>query len=498
MKKIYYSVITLIVVFATTSCDKFLSLTPPHKLVVENAVTDYDGAVSIINGMYASLSTGSGSSIRDYFGGSPFVYLANQAGVARAGGVTYYNMSYMSTTSNFSNYWQHWYGCINSANAAIVGINSLADNKFPSAQRKAEMLAEARTFRAWVYSHLMWCFSHFWADDEYGVLWREDIADFNNIFAERLSVKESYEKIFADVDEGIANLPDYSTSKKLSKQMAQALKAKLLLNRGWEGDYAAALTLVDGVLTTSPASFKMDPDMKQMFVDAWDSKEVLWARYMEENAGRAYGEGTYSQTIIQAGDAWSTANQNNPSSLKSFYPEFDNWINADPRFEQTMGWARAISATGILYFCPTKLARQGRASTDLMNDKFTTYYFRYPELYLMQAELRARTNKSIAESIEPINTMRSKRSNPVLDPLPVPASRDELMEVIFKEICLELYMENGSEWFAALRIKKNNQPIIYLLKPDVQAIDQNLFCWPIPSTETSTNIKIKSNPGYDN
>lgn len=499
MKKTIFTTLMLFaMIIATSSCEKFLSQNPPHKMVVDNAVTNYDGAVSVLNGMYASLSTGSGSSVRDYFGGSPFVYMSNQAGVARAGGVTYYNMSYLSTTATFSNYWQHWYGCVNSANAAIIGIEGLADNKFPSPAIKNTMIAQARTFRAWVYSHLMWGFTHFWADNEYGLLYRENIADFSNIFAERLSVKESYEKIFADLDAGIAALPSYTSSKLLSKEMAQVIKAKLLLNRGWDGDYAAALTIVDNVITGAPADFQMNPNMKQMYVDAWDSKEVLWARYMEENSGRAYGEGTYSQTIIQAGDAWSAANQDNPSSLKSFYPEFDNWIKADPRFQQTMGWARAISATGILYFCPTKLAREGRASTALMNDKFTTYYFRYPELLLMQAELRARTNKSIAESIAPINLMRSKRTSPVLPPLAAPATKDELMEVIFKEYCLELYMENGSEWLASLRIKKNDQPILYLLKPDVPAIDPNKFCWPIPSTETSTNKKIKSNPGYDN
>jgi len=498
MKKINTLILVFFATMALTSCNKFLSLTPPHKLIVDNAVTSYDGAVSVLNGMYASISTGSGSSTSDFFGGSPFCALSSQAGVGRAGGATYYNMSYLSTQSAFSTYWQQWFACINASNAAIIGIGELPENKFPTANDKAVMLAEARTFRAWVYSHLLWCFSHYWADDEYGILWREEIANFNNIFADRISVKESYEKIFADVDEGIKYLGDYTTSKRLSKQMAQVLKAKLLMNRGWAGDYAAALALTNSVISTAPSTFKMDTDMKRMYNDAWDSKEVLWARYMEENAGRAYGEGTYSQIIIQAGDAWSTANQNNPSSLKSFYPEFDSWITADPRFAQTMGWARAISATGILYFCPTKLARQGRASTDLMNDKFTTYYFRYPELYLMQAELKARTNESIASCIEPINTMRSKRTNPVLAALPVPATREELMDLIFKEYCLELYMENGSEWFASLRFKKNNQPILYLLKPDITPVDVNKHCWPVPSTETTTNKQIKPNPGYDN
>ncbi len=498
MKRVFKITLILLTLYSLSSCDDFLSINPPHKMTLDNAVTDYDGAVSILNGMYASISTGNGSSIVDYFGGSPYVSLSAQAGISRVNGSVFYPMSYNSTYSSFSNYWRHWYSCINSANAAISGIQKLPDSKFPSVETKNRMIGEARTFRAWVYSHLLWCFSHFWADDEYGVLWREEVATFDNIFIDRISVKDSYDKIFADVDAGIATLPDYTTSKRLSKQMAQVLKAKLLLNRGWAGDYQAALDIVNTVIATAPAIFKMDPDMKKMYQDAWDSKEVLFARYMEDNMGRAYGEGTYSQTIIQAGDQWTVDNQNNPSSLKSFYPEFDNWIHADQRYNVTMGWARAISATGILYFCPTKLARQGRASTDLMNDKFTTYYFRYPELYLMQAELRARTNASIASSIEPINTMRSQRTNPVLPQLAVPGSRDELMDLIFKEYCLELYMENGSEWFASLRFKKNNQPMLYALKPDVTPVDPNLYCWPIPSTETSANKFIKSNPGYDN
>ena len=99
-------------------------------MTMDNAINSYDGAVSILNGMYASLSTGSGTSIRDYFGGSIYVALSAQAGVARANSSSFYPMSYNSTYAAFSNYWQHWYGCINSANAAIYGISNLPDGNF--------------------------------------------------------------------------------------------------------------------------------------------------------------------------------------------------------------------------------------------------------------------------------------------------------------------------------------------------------------------------------
>ncbi len=496
IKKIL-SLISILAVAIMPACQRELNQIPPHQLVNENAITSYDGAVSVLNGMYATLALGYASSPNNFFGGSPFVNLSTQAGVSKVGGLVFYQSTYESNNGTFTPYWQGLYACVNSANAAIVGIEGLADSKFPSPDIKKQMLAEAKTFRAWANAHLLWFFSHYWKDDEFGILWRDEVVNFDNMIKERSTVKESYEKILSDVEEGIKYLNGYSSAKYLSKELAMILKAKLLMNRGWGNDYKDALAIVDAVLAESSA-FQMDPDMKKMYQDAWDSKEVLWARYMEENSGRAYGEGTYSQSIIQRGDPWTAQSQVNPSSLASFYPVFNDWLVNDPRYGETMGWARAISATGILYFCPTKLARQGRAAPALMNDKFTTYYFRYPELYLMQAELRALTGQTIEASIEPINILRSKRTNPVLDSLDAPDSRIELMKLIYREYCIELYMENGSEWFTAVRFERNQIPIFGLMKPDADAILENHYCWPIPSTETITNSKLKPNPGYDN
>lgn len=484
MKKLKY--ILCILILGIYSCEDFLNVQPKHNQTIENTVTDYSGAKYIINGMYAS-----GASA---FQGGLMCALSSQAGILKGGGSsTNYQMSY--TTSSFDSYWSGWFGCVSSANAAIIAISNLADNKFPSVEEKQRMLAEAKCFRAWTYAHFMWHFCHFWKDDEYGVLWREELGSVANMNSPRISVRESYEKIFADLDEAIAHLGDYTKATRLSKQMAQVLKAKLLLNRGWEGDYAAALTLTEEVMSKAPSTFAMNPDMKQMFKDAWDSNEVLWARYIEEG-GRAYDEFSYSQSIIQGGYKFEH-DTIVPSSLNSFYPEFNNWIAADPRYDATMGWARAISATGILYFCPSKLAREGRID---MEDKWTTYYFRYPELYLMQAELRARTGKSLAEAIAPINTMRSKRTNPVLPQLAVPASQEAFMEILFKEYCLELYAENGSDWLASRRILKNGEPWFKAMKPDVDSdqFDENFWCWPIPATEITLNTAMIQNPGNFN
>lgn len=494
MKNIKYLIVYLSLTLC--ACENFLTEQPVHNLTLENAVQDYEGANSVLNGMYATLSLGSGTSTSDFMGGTLFNALSSQAGVIRAGGSTWYDMTYNSTTSTLSTFWQNWYACVNAANAAIISISALDEGQFPTPQEKKRMIAEAKCFRAWIHSHLLWFFGHFWEDDEYGILYREEVGDMANMITPRLSVRESYEKIFADLDDAMKNLTDYTKSTRLSRQMAQVLKVKLLLNRGWEGDYDEALALTNEIIATAPSIFAMDVDMKKMYEDAWDSNEVLWARYLEDDGGRAYGEFGYSQQIIVSGDAYIDETTQ-PSSLKSFYPEFNNWITSDPRYDVTMGWARHLSATGTLYFCPTKLARGGRAD---MNDKFTTYYFRYPELLIMQAELLARTGASLSEAIVPINLMRSKRTNPQLPQIPVPNSYEELMDIIFQEYCLELYAENGSDWLASFRIEKNGEPWFKTLKTDadMNRITPELCCWPIPSTETTVNYAIEPNPGFDN
>lgn len=499
MKKIIWIIAVGVVAF---SCNNFLDIEPKHSKTSENSVSDYESARSVLVGMYATLNFGSGTSTADFFGGSPFLALAAQAGLTRAGsGTIFYGMSYTPATGAFETYWKNWHACVNSANAAIIGISNLTPNFFPGGDdEKQKMVAEARCFRGWVNAHILWCFGHYDRDDEYGILCREELSSFDNIYIARKTVAESYKHILDDLDAAIATLPDFTTPRYMSKQLAQVTKAKVLLNRGATGDYDTALALVDDVIANSPAAFRMEPDMKKMYNDAWDSSEVLWIRYTEDNSYRAYGEGSYSQSLIQGGyNAGAVANPVIPAgvdaSLNSFWPEFATWIKADPRYDVTMGWARAISASGIQYFCPTKLARNGRV---IMNDKWTTYYFRYAELYVMQAELRARTGKSIAESLAPINTMRGKRTNPVLPPHDVPATQDALMELIFREYCLEFYAENGTDWLASVRILKDGKPFYNFMKPDLASTrTQDHQTWPIPNAETNTNKNMKPNPGYD-
>ncbi|MEI3422886.1 MAG: hypothetical protein V8R91_18580 [Butyricimonas faecihominis] len=121
-----------------------------------------------------------------------------------------------------------------------------------------------------------------------------------NVHRDRFSVKNSYQKIFDDLDTAIKSETIQLPNACLVNW--HGVESKLLLNRGSEGDYANALSLLNETISTLPADFKMRPDMKNMYNEAWDSKEVLWARYLEDGSGRAYSEFAYTQTIIQTGN----------------------------------------------------------------------------------------------------------------------------------------------------------------------------------------------------
>lgn len=295
MKRLSYYIMLLGIVFFT-SCEDFLDQVPKHNLTLDNAVTDYSGAKNILNGMYSIVASNSA------FGGATWCRLSSQGGFYSSYTANF-NMAYKEGSNDMAGTWQALYSLVNSANAAIEAISNLAENKFPTPERKQEMLAEARCMRGWAYTNLFWLFGRWWdADDSaYGILYRDKMANLSNLQVPRSSVGESYTKIFEDLDDAIANMPDFTTSRSLSRQMAQVLKAKILLYRGvMRGstqDLKDALTLVETVKRDAPSSWQMESDIEAMYEVGWDSKEVLWARYLGDFASTTSYEFDYSYNI---------------------------------------------------------------------------------------------------------------------------------------------------------------------------------------------------------
>jgi hypothetical protein len=474
MKRLNMYILSGILLLNIFSCEDFLNQTPRYNLTIDNAVTDYSSAKNVVNGIYAKLTA-------SHLGGYLYATLSSQAGIyLNTESSVYYNMGYRQGSNDGSTQWQQLYTIVNATNVAIVLVSDLNDNLYPSIEEKERLIAEARCLRAFTYLQIHWLWSHWWekADNPYGLIYRDEAADLANLQKSRLSVGDSYNRILEDLKYAEAHLNDFTSNRYVSRQFAKAMHAKLLLNRNWEGDYTEALKLVQEVKTQSPAAFSLETDLAKVYADGWDSKELLFSRYLGDLSNTTNNEYLYSYRLYY-------------DSLLYNIPQ--NWIQEDPRYPIVTGIARAPEAwderTARVY---TKLYRKGRYNGSA--DKYTTYYFRFPELYLIEAELKFRLNPNdIAGALAPVNELRSKYTNPVLPPLSA-SNRDELSDLLYKEIVLTLFLENGSDWFASIRFQKNGKAWLYTLKPDI-TFSPEKYCWPIPDAEMINHTnKITQNP----
>lgn len=460
------------------SCSDFLTQEPKHALTQNNSVKNYLQAQHIVNGIYSVYE----HSCSD-LGGALYANLHCMAGMWQYV-LEMYNMGYTQSKNSSSRAWQELYSCINAANAAISGVSALDDSSFPSQEAKEKLIAEARCFRGFCDLQLLWFYGRWFdkADSPYGIIYRDKVAEMSNLNIPRSSVGDSYKLILDDLKFAEEHLDDYQSAKKMSRQFAMVMHAKLLLVRGWTGDYEEALKIVNELLSESTA-FAMETDLSKVYAQGWDSKEVLFSRYLGDLSNFSNGEFQYSYGLYYS---------------KTFTDIPQQWLEEDPRRSVWLGNARSPEtwddsrSDDVL----VKLYHRGRYEGP--NDMYATYVFRYPELYLMKAELLARTKPDdIAGALAPLNEMRSKYTNPVVPPVTGITTHQELMDAIFKEYVVTLFMENETPWFASLRFEKNGKPWIYTLKPDVN-FSQDQFCWPIPDEEIKAHTnKIEQNPGLE-
>lgn len=488
MKYIY--LIMLMVGMTFASCDDFLTQMPKHKLVIENAVIDYASAKNIVNGMYSVYEND------QYLGGTIMGCLYSQGGMWGYSD-KFVAMGYKQSVSDGSTpqIWQGLYRCINAANAAIDGINMASSSIFPSEKAKNDLIAEARCFRGFMHMQLLLYYAHWFgkADSPYGIIYRDKLANLSNLMTIRSTVGESYQYVIDDLVYAENNLRDYSSSKYMSKQFAQVMHAKLLLIRGSEGDYVTALNLVNEVLSKAPAAFKMESNIQDLYEKAWDSNEVLFSRCLEDLVAKGGGNAALKDYVYSGGLYQSS---------EKFTDIVDQWVKNDTRYPYISGPADGpekwqVDAGMVKEDVLTKLYHRGKIKGP--DDKYCTYVFRYAELFLMKAELLARTNPAdVAGALKPLNDMRAKYTNPVMPPIPMPANYDDLMDAIFKEYTVTLFMENDTPWFASIRFQKDGDTWLKHLKGNDVSYSSNQYCWPIPDVEIVAHTnKIDQNPGLE-
>lgn len=462
MKNKILSTVSICLLFFAMSCSKDLLMkTPPHSLVEDNAIVDQTSAEAALIGVFVPFKN---------MNPSPFGANYISDGSQMVGFTTGYFRSFdQELDANSYTTGDAWPECsqiINAANAVISKVADVDDSKF-APNRKKEVIAEAKFLRFFAQYYIFRYYGQFWdLNSKFGALMRREPATVSTNNYARSTVAETYTLLFADLDDVIANAPDFNSVYLPSKLLGKAYKAELLLMRGTPTDLQNSITLSNEVLNDPKRT--MESTYAGIFSKGYTSSELLFTRFMDAqmlsnvfaNVGsivRMYG-GIFTPT-----------------------PSLINILGSDTR---APFYSRTDLVNNVNTIRVPKLYKP--------DGNCLPYFMRTSEMVLIKAEAYARLNQK-DNAITALNVLRVRSGNLPLISSDIPDN--QLTTVVFNEITKEISLENGYEWLASIRLKgPDNKDLIFTIKPSITS--ENKFIWQIPQKEIELNKLMTQNPGY--
>ncbi|OLY94569.1 RagB/SusD family nutrient uptake outer membrane protein [Cnuella takakiae] len=365
MKNIKAIGLLLIGVLTLGACKKALDYEPTGVLssadltsstAVEGLVTAAYSAIGngdMIGPIYSKWAYGSVRSDDAYKGGG------GTGDVGEIDAMEHYNLVAPSMDAFVGRTWKNLFKSISRANVALRAVNSLPETSFPN---KKSRLAELRFLRAHSYFTLKLLYKNIPIFDEAAT--EADILKTSN----DLTNEESWNKIAADLQFAVDNLPEMQSEKgRVNKYAAQAYLAKLRLFQAYQQDDKHRVTSINKtrlqeVLTLTQAviasgKYSLNNDIANNFLpEGENGPESVFAIQFSINDGTTSGRLNFEDGLNYPHGApqygccgFHAASQNlvnahttNANGLPNF-DTFNNGIadlnaqTVDPRLDHTVG-----------------------------------------------------------------------------------------------------------------------------------------------------------------
>ncbi len=447
MNNLRYLLALGLALLLSTACN-VLEQEPLDSITPDLAFEDGNAAEAAMNGLYSQLQDA------DYYG-AYFQYIAeNYSDVATYLGFFIAfrdaDMGVIPSTNNgIEVIWLGAYRAINVANEIIAAVPEIEDESL-SAERQAEMVAQARCIRGMAYLDLLTYFGEHWDEGSpYGLplVTQSTGSDFANIeLIPRSSVAETYAFIIADLQAAEAALPDSDDRGYVSKGLATGLLARTYL---YQGEYALAEAKATELI--DHPNYTLNPDYLDIFQSDLTSESVF-------------------ELIFTAQD---------PSDLALFTLLRDE-VRPDPDFVASFqdGDVRRQLIGPIEGEDRDRFLK----AEDVATDANPAYVMRIAELYLIRAEARYRLGQPEG-ALDDINVIRKRAG------LAAHNSTANLKQKLLDEWGWEFYQE-GQRFRALVRLDEIGNVL------DMEAFRA---IYPIPFRElTIEGTLIEQNPGYVN
>nr|WP_297231224.1 RagB/SusD family nutrient uptake outer membrane protein [uncultured Prevotella sp.] len=461
MKKILYSVLTVLALVGTTSCSDFLDDQKPQGVLDSDMVKDPSNVDNLVISAYAVFTTA--EDINSSFSMWNFDVRSDDAykgGNGTSDGDVFHQLEIeqgvLTTNWNINDMWVRLYNCISRVNSAISVLETTSD----SYQLKAQRLGEMKFLRA--YAHFL--LKRLYKNIPFIMDANLKQEDYNTLSNTEFTNDEGWQQIINDVEYAYSVLPVKQTDKgRPSKAAAAAFLTKVYLYKAYRQDNPKTneVTTInrEDLLKVieysnpdiySAGGFDLEPDFHNNFrpeTQYENGVESIWAMQYSINDGTKYGNLNWSYGLIvpnipgvtDGGCDFYKPSQNLVNAYRTDadgHPFIDTFNNkdydltqdADPRLFLTVG------LTGLPYEFNSKYMMDASATWSRSNGLYGYYVtlkqnvdpdcgylvkgswwgtpmnrivFRYADVLLERAEAYAQLNET-GEAIKLVNEIRKR------------------------------------------------------------------------------------------
>lgn len=459
MKKILYSVLTVLALVGTTSCSDFLDDQKPQGVLDSDMVKDPSNVDNLVISAYAVFTTA--EDVNSSFSMWNFDVRSDDAykgGNGTSDGDVFHQLEIeqgvLTTNWNINDMWVRLYNCISRVNSAISVLETTSD----SYQLKAQRLGEMKFLRA--YAHFL--LKRLYKNIPFIMDANLKQEDYNTLSNTEFTNDEGWQQIINDVEYAYSVLPVKQTDKgRPSKAAAAAFLTKAYLYKAYRQDEAASNRVTsinrEDLLKVieysnpdiySAGGFDLEPDFHNNFrpeTQYENGVESIWAMQYSINDGTKNGNLNWSYGLIvpnipgvtDGGCDFYKPSQNLVNAYRTDadgHPFIDTFNNkdydltqdADPRLFLTVG------LTGLPYEFNSKYMMDASSTWSRSNGLYGYYVtlkqnvdpdcgymvkgswwgtpmnrivFRYADVLLERAEAYAQLNET-GEAIKLVNKIR--------------------------------------------------------------------------------------------
>lgn len=459
MKKILYSVLTVLALVGTTSCSDFLDDQKPQGVLDSDMVKDPSNVDNLVISAYAVFTTA--EDVNSSFSMWNFDVRSDDAykgGNGTSDGDVFHQLEIeqgvLTTNWNINDMWVRLYNCISRVNSAISVLEATSD----SYQLKAQRLGEMKFLRA--YAHFL--LKRLYKNIPFIMDANLKQEDYNTLSNTEFNNDEGWQQIINDVEYAYSVLPVKQTDKgRPSKAAAAAFLTKAYLYKAYRQDDPSSNQVTsinrEDLLKVieysnpdiySAGGFDLEADFHNNFrpeTQYENGVESIWAMQYSINDGTKYGNLNWSYGLIvpnipgvtDGGCDFYKPSQNLVNAYRTDadgHPFIDTFNNkdydltqdADPRLFLTVG------LTGLPYEFNSKYMMDASSTWSRSNGLYGYYVtlkqnvdpdcgymvkgswwgtpmnrivFRYADVLLERAEAYAQLNET-GEAIKLVNKIR--------------------------------------------------------------------------------------------